>query len=86
MTARHLLHIAVEKYLEEIGRNIELKPFLQNGYIGSENLECTIFFKKGVKDKNAITSVSLLDGIVRYNQIDLKDGTSKKILEEKYKQ
>ncbi len=84
MTARDLLHTAVEKYLEKIANDIELKPFLKKVGIATNDLECTIFFKRGFKDKKAISSVSLLGGIVRYNQIDLADGVSKKILEEKY--
>ena len=85
MTARYLLHTALDEYVEKISKDIEVKPFLRNGSIASENLECTIFFKKGLSDKKAISSVSLLGGVVRYNQIDLEDGVSKKILEEKYK-
>lgn len=85
MTARFLLHAAVDSYLKKLASDIEIKPFLKNGVISHKNIECTIFFKKGIKDKSAISSISLLGGVVRYNCYDKESGMSKKIHDEKYK-
>jgi len=84
MTARSLLHTAVEQYSRAMSENFEMKPFLKDGVIERRNIECTIFFRKGARDINAIASVSLLDGKVRYSRFDKESGVQCKIHEEKY--
>ena len=85
MTARCLLHTAVEKYLEDMSQNFEMKPFLKDGLIQRKNIECTIFFRKWGRDLHAISSVSLLDGRVSYSRFDKTLGVQSKIHNEKYK-
>ncbi len=84
MTARSLLHTAVEKYATALGENFEIKPFLKDGVIERKNIECTIFFRKWARDINAVASVSLLDGKVTYSRFDKESGVQCKIHEEKY--
>ncbi len=85
MTARYLLHTAVEKYLENVSQSFEMKPFLKDGMITRKNMECTIFFRKHGRDLGAISSVTLLNEKVSYNRFDKESGLQSKIHDEKYK-